>query len=302
MLIGVTLMVDSFRQTLRVWIGASIQADVYIAPQTWSGKGRTGGLTPDVIADLTRHPAIEAVDRLRRFSGYSGDQRIGISGVEMDLDQGKTRFPLLSGAAPDAHRLAQAHGAVFIGETLARKLDRWGGDALPIHTPDGVKEFPIAAVFYDYSTDGGAVVMDLTTMEQAFGPGPIHSLALYLKAGYAPETIVDALKAARPNAPLEIRSNRHLRAEIMHIFDQTFAVTYLLQLMSLLIAVSGIALMLLVLAREQVAELALYQSLGAKRRQIFSVFVGSGLSMGAMGLALGGGGGLLLASVLIYVT
>jgi putative ABC transport system permease protein len=59
--------------------------------------------------------------------------------------------------------------------------------------------------------------------------------------------------------------------------------------------------MLLVLAREQVSELALYRSLGATRRQLFGLFVGKGLGMGVAGLCLGFIGGILLAAVLIYV-
>ncbi len=301
MLIGITLMIGSFRQTLSVWIGTSIQADVYIAPASWRGTGREGGIDPDTIATLTRHPAIQAVDRLRRFPGYSGEQRIGIAGVEMGLAAGKTRFPLLPGADSNPYQIVLEQNGVFVGETLARKIDLWVGETLPIFTPSGVQHFPIAAVYYDYSTDGGAVAMDLQTMARSFGPSPINSIALYLKPGTEAEDVVDDLKATLPEAPLEIRSNRRLRDEVLHIFDQTFAVTQLLQVMSLLIAVCGIALMLLVLAREQVSELALYQSLGAKRRQIFGVFVGKGLSMGVMGLALGGVGGVLLAGLLIYV-
>jgi putative ABC transport system permease protein len=219
----------------------------------------------------------------------------------MGLEEGTARFVFLPGAVSNPYQAVQARHGVFVGETLARKADRWVGDALPIHTPTGVKSFPIVAVYYDYSIESGAVAMDLRTMAQAFGPGPINSLALYVKPGYGAEAVVDELKAALPGAPLEMRSNQRLRDEVLRIFDQTFAVTQLLQVMSLLIAMCGIALMLLVLAREQVPELALYRSLGAKPRQIFGVFVGKGLSMGVMGLFLGGVGGVLLAGLLIYV-
>ena len=192
-------------------------------------------------------------------------------------------------------------GGVFVGETLARKADVWVGDTLPLYTPSGVKAFPIAAVYYDYSTDGGAVVMDLRTMTRVFGPGPVNSVALYLHPGYDPERVVDEYKAAFAGKPLQIRSNQRLRREVLRIFDQTFAVTRLLQAMSLLIAACGITLMLLVLAREQVSELALYRSIGAGRLQIFGLFVGKGVGMGLLGWLLGLVGGVLLAGLLIFV-
>jgi putative ABC transport system permease protein len=143
--------------------------------------------------------------------------------------------------------------------------------------------------------------MDLGTMTEKFGPGPINSVALYLRPGYEAEQVVDELKTTFANLPLQIRSNQRLRHEVLQIFDQTFAVTQLLQVMSLLIAVCGITLMLLVLAREQVSELALYRSIGAGRLQIFRMFLGKGFGMGVMGWVLGLVGGVLLAGLLIYV-
>jgi putative ABC transport system permease protein len=226
---------------------------------------------------------------------------VGIAGVEMRLEAGAARFPLLSGDAQTAYRQVLEHGAVFIGETLARHIDRWAGDVLPLYTAEGVSAFPIAAVYYDYSTEGGMVVMDLGTMTEKFGPGPINSVALYLRPGYEAEQVVDELKTTFSNLPLQIRSNQRLRHEVLQIFDQTFAVTQLLQVMSLLIAVCGITLMLLVLAREQVSELALYRSIGAGRLQIFRMFLGKGFGMGVMGWVLGLVGGVLLAGLLIYV-
>ena len=94
MLIGITLMIGSFRQTLSVWIGTSIQADVYIAPASWRGTGSDGGLEPHVMATVTGHPAVQAVDRLRRFHGYTGSRQISISGVEMGSGARAQPLPL----------------------------------------------------------------------------------------------------------------------------------------------------------------------------------------------------------------
>jgi putative ABC transport system permease protein len=190
---------------------------------------------------------------------------------------------------------------VLVSEPLARWAGLGVGGRLAVSTADGEPTFRIAGVYYDYSTEGGAVVMDLRTLAAAFGAGPIHSLALYLAPGRDPERVIDELKGRVPAAPLVFRSNRRLREEIFAIFDQTFAVTRILQTMSLLIAVSGITLTLLVLARERVPELALYRSLGAVRAQLFRLFVGQGLGMALLALALGTAGGIALAGILVFV-
>jgi putative ABC transport system permease protein len=129
----------------------------------------------------------------------------------------------------------------------------------------------------------------------------VHSLALYLRPGAEPGRAIDELRARVGSAPLVFRSNRRLREEVFAIFDQTFAVTRLLQGMALLIAVAGITLTLLVLARERVAELALYRALGATRGQLFAHFVGKGLGMAGLALVLGAAGGVVLAGILVLV-
>jgi putative ABC transport system permease protein len=191
--------------------------------------------------------------------------------------------------------------AVLIGEPLARKQGLSVGDRLAVHGRSGRVELPVAGVIRDYTTESGSAVIDLQAMEAVFGPGRLTNLALYLEPGIDPERVVGELRARFPGAPLRIRSNRGLREEVLGIFDQTFAVTRLLQGMSLLIAACGVTLALLVVARERVSELALYRALGAARSQVFRVFVAQGIGMGLLGLALGAIGGLALAWILIFL-
>ncbi len=101
--------------------------------------------------------------------------------------------------------------------------------------------------------------------------------------------------------PVRIISNGQLRSGVLDIFDQTFAVVRLLQLMSLLIAACGITLTLLILARERVSELALYRALGAERTQVFLVFLAKGAGIAAVSSILGVVGGTALALILVLL-
>ena len=132
-----------------------------------------------------------------------------------------------------------------------------------------------------------------------FGEGPPSNAALHLAPGVDAEAAVARLRADLREHALLVRSNRTLRAEVLAIFEQTFAVTRLLQVMGLVIAAAGVTLSLLVLARERRAELALYRALGASRQQLAALFLGRGLAIGAAGLALGAAGGGALALVLV---
>ena len=299
MLLGITLMIGSFRRTVEVWVQTTVQADIYLTTPSWRSEP-DATVDAQLVAALVDHPGVVAFDRLRRLLVTIEDKRISMAGVDMGLSSGQARFPLLEGDRLEVLRQVQ-EGGVLIAEPLSRKSGLHVGDLLQVRGGQGVLEFPIAGVYYDYTSEMGSVAMDLARMEDSFGPGSIHSLSLYLEPDLDPERVIDEIKARFPNTPLQIRSNQHLREEIFQIFDQTFAVVRILQLMSLLIAVCGIMLTLLVLARERISEWALYQALGASRLQIFRIFVGKGLAMGLIALGLGSVAGSALAAILIFV-
>lgn len=294
MLVGITIMVGSFRETLVVWINSTLQADVYVTTPSWRGTGAQGSLDSSVVAGMTGLPGVRAIDQLRGFQAVSGGRRFALAGIDLSLEGGATRFALKDGRVP-------REGEVLITEPLSRKANLAVGDSLVITTPRGERRYPITGVSYDYSTENGAAAMDLATMADAFGPGPINSIALYLEPGTDPERFIDVVRARFPERPLNLRSNRALRAEVIRIFDQTFAVTRLLQVMALLVAACGITLTLLVLARERRSELALYRALGAGRHQILRLFLGKGLAIGLLGLALGAIAGAGLAAILVLI-
>ena len=58
-----------------------------------------------------------------------------------------------------------------------------------IPTPQGVLPFRIAAIYYDYSSDRGVVVMDRGTFRKYFGELPATGRGGYLKPGADPEKV-----------------------------------------------------------------------------------------------------------------
>ncbi len=300
MLVGVTMMISSFRRTVEIWLDATLQADVYVTTESWRRARDSATLDDTTVARLERREGVRHVDRLRSFTVESRGRSIGMAGVDIALPVAG-RFSMIDGDPDAALRAVADDGHVLISEPLARK-DRLGvGDDLVVDGPAGELRFPIAGVFHDYSSEVGGAVMDLDTLEDAFGPGQVSNLALYLDPEQDAEALASSLRLEFAGRPLMFRSNRDIRGEVFRIFDQTFAITRLLQGMSLLIAVAGVTLTLIVLARERVGELALYRALGATRRQIFRVFLGKGLGIAGFGLALGLPAGIGLALILIFV-
>ncbi len=305
MLLGVTLLVGSFRATLVTWLDTTIRADIYVSTESWVRAGNEALLEPDLLRGFAARPGVAAVEEQRRLrvDMTDGGRKVWLNGVRFSgLPRAElaARLPLAGGDAREVAALME-RGHAVIGEPLARKEGLAAGDTLRLAGPAGTVGLPIAGVVYDYTSEGGTAIVAMDALQAAFGAATPNNAALFLQPGADVEAEVAALKRAYAGRPLVFRSNRTLRGEVMDIFDQTFAVTGTLKTMALLTAVCGVSLTLLVQARERAGELALLRSLGATRRQVFGLFLGEGAAIGALGLLMGLAGGVGLAALLILV-
>jgi putative ABC transport system permease protein len=272
---------------------------VYVTTPSWRRARTEATLEPEVLARLRQEPA-RALALLRQAHVYAAGRRISLSGIDAALPDGERTVDLVAGDAREALR-AVRDGAALVSEPLARKAALAPGGSLVVRVPGGEASFPIAGVYRDYGSEAGAALVDLSAFARVLGEGPPSNAALHLAPGADADAAVARLRADLRGHAVLVRSNRTLRGEVLAIFEQTFAVTRLLQAMGLVIAAAGVTLSLLVLARERRGELALYRALGASRPQLARVFLGRGLAIGVAGLALGAAGGAALAVVLVRI-
>jgi len=305
MLVGITLLIGSFRATLDTWIERSLVADVFVTGSSWQRDHGRSWLSDDVVETLVGFPGVQAADLQRRLDARLADGRPVRLAAFARVGEAPTRWaarvPLLAGEPDRVERALRHEGAVLITEPLARHAGLAVGDTLRLAGPAGTVGLPIAGIGYDYSSESGLVFLTRETLAGIYGPGGTASLAITLAPGRDVEATLDAMRGALAGRAVELRSNQRLRAEVLDIFDQTFAVTRILQAMALLIAVCGVSLTLLIMGRERATELALYRSLGATRRQLFGLGLSEGAGLGLLGLGLGLGGGAALATILILL-
>jgi len=301
LLVGVTILVGSFRSALDAWIRSAVAADVYVSPLSWRPDASGGALDPVLADSLEGMPGVRAVDRLRNVTTVVAGRPARVLGVDVSIPGGEVRFPLLAGEREAAFETVRRGRAVLIGEPLARRVGAGPGDTLEIGTPEGPERFVVAGVYAEYDARGGTIAMDLGPFADAFGPGPPTSVAVYLGQEVDPGRFAGRLERRWADLPLRLRRNAEIRADALEVFDQTFAITRLLRGMALLVAACGVALTLLVLVHERRVELALYRALGADRGQVFRFFLGKGVGIAAFALVMGGLAGAGLAWVLVEV-
>lgn len=299
LLVGMTLLVESFRRTLDAWVKSSLRADIYITTETGNNRTQGSGLSTELVSSIETQPGVERVDTLQRVFVNVAQRSIPLAGVDLGTRTGEDGLVFLAGEARQVFRDARRLKGVLVGEPLAHAQKLRLGDSIEFGSPAGPVSFPVIGIYADY-TEGGSMTMDRSVMEQTFGLVPIHSLAVFLEKGVDAATVTEDLRSRFSGVPLLIRTHRALRTEILRIFDQTFAVTGILEWVCLLIAVSAITLTLIVIGQEKRREIALYQTLGAYRSQIVWLFMNKGLSMAFLGIVLGSLAGLALGYILIF--
>ncbi len=283
--IGVTVMIDSFRGSLATWLETTLSADVYVSAPSQAGD-RPPALVPDLAERLGAVDGVEyvATARYLRVPSAYGEVRLRAFDHGPIGDRGM-RY---KDRTADAWERFEAGEAAFVTEPFAAHHKLATGDRIALRTPQGVHELPVAAVVYDYTTSEGAVFVGRAFYDDHWGDEAINSLAVHAATGVDREGLIDALRqaAGAEAAALRFRSDAEIRQLSLEVFDRTFAITRVLQLLATVVAAAGVFGALFALSLERTGEVAVLRALGLTPRQV------GVLELARTGL-LGGFAGLL---------
>jgi putative ABC transport system permease protein len=309
-MIGVVVMVRSFRDTVEFWVDETVMADLIVAPQSWL-QGKQSGQASRTLpggwrSTLSAIDGIAAVDTYREaYVGVEG-QSVALVSRDLRLHAQRSRYLMVHGDSSAALRRAAETGGALLSEVLATRLQLREGDKLTITTPSGPAAVSVEGIFYDYATDGGKMVMDRTWYQQQWHDDRVTVFSVYLAAGADVDRVKQSIVTGVAGLdgmtlpPLVIR-NHELRQEILEIFDRSFVLTYVLEAIAVLVAVLGIVNTLVTAVLERRREFAALRAIGASTGQVERLVLWEAAYLGLIGAALGVAGGLLLALLLIHV-
>jgi putative ABC transport system permease protein len=309
-MIGVAVMVRSFRDTVEVWVDETVMADLIVAPQSWlQGKqvGQSSRALPGAWrSTLSSIDGIAAVDTLREMSVGVDGQPVALVSRDLRLHAQRSRYRMVRGDSTEALQRAAETGGILLSEVLATRLQLREGSKVSITTPAGPVTVSVEGIFYDYATDGGKIVVDRSWYQREWRDDRVNVFSIYLAAGADAEQVRQSIVThvagldGMTVPPLVIR-NHELRREILEIFDRSFELTYVLEAIAILVAVLGIVNTLVTAVLERRREFASLQAIGAGRRQVERLVLWEAAYLGLIGAVLGVAGGLLLALLLIHV-
>ena len=302
MMSSMGVLVGSFRETVLVWLGQQLRADLYVRA---AGPAATGAFPPlpaGVEAALRALPQPEALDVLAAFDFRYGPDRATLGGADIDVIRRYGRLRLLPGQDRDAIlRSLPGHDAVLVSEPFANKHGLHRGD--PIHLALGARQVTmrVAGVYYEYSSERGYVIMDRATLRRYLPDQPVTNVGIYLRPGLDQGQAQRAIETALAKFPVSIARNQELRAGAVEIFDRTFAVTYAMELIAVIVAMLGAANSLLALVLDRRREIGVLRYLGASSSQIRNMILTEAALLGLLAIALGLALGFVLSVLLIYI-
>lgn len=299
---AVGIMVGSFRQTVQVWMNHQLRADLFLRPAGDPAADRHPTIDPTLSDKLAQLPGVAGVDRFRGYEiSYQGQPAtLGSADTTGDHDMGEIEF--LSGrsaAVVDAEM--RGGDSAVISEPFANKHHLHAGDVITLPLGGAQVRLRIIDIFYDYGSEKGFVVID-RSVALRYLPDPAPSnLAIYLAPGADLAMVKAEVAKTVAGHNLLIFTNRNLRQEAIRIFDRTFAITYALEVIAVLVAIVGIAGALLALVIDRRRELGLLRFLGAGVWQVRNLILFEAGLIGMLSNIAGLLLGVVLSVLLIFV-
>ena len=293
MLIGLGSMIGSFRSSLIWWMNCQLKGDFYLSSQGIMS------IPEPLYEELTRIPGVAGVDTYRNVPVNYQQTTVNISMVDASVLQKFSDFAWLSGGKENWETVKQ--GAVIVSESFYNRFGLGTGDTIALNGIDGPQTVTIAAVFYDYTTEHGLIMMDRATYRAIFRDDTIDSLAVFLDHTADRNATVEALQRIARSFGIPLANQKELHDGILEVFDTTFALTRSMRFLAIVVAFFGIAGALLTLFIERQREFGIYRALGFSTRQVAGITVMEGIAMGIISFILSIFVGTLLAWVLIKV-
>jgi putative ABC transport system permease protein len=296
---AMAIMVTSFRTAVSEWLDAVLPADLYARV----GSSSTGtALSAELQTVLAQAAGVRQVEFMRLVPLTLAPHRPPVTLIARPLDESQParRLPITG----ELRAPAPGEAPVWISEAMTDLYGVRPGDrfTLPIATQNQASwTVFVAGVWRDYSRQHGSIAVDLARYREVSGDQEVNEVAWWLLEGTHAEPLIANLRARHPVAAgMEFREASELRALSLRIFDRSFAITYALEAVAILVALFGVASTCAGEALARAREFGMLRHLGMTRRSIGAQFAAEAALGSAFALAWGMTLGAAIAWVLVH--
>jgi putative ABC transport system permease protein len=290
--VAMAIMVDSFRDSFRVWLDHVLPADLNL--RLPAGVDR-GAFSPAEQAALAALPGVRLSEFRRTVSVLVDPTRPPVTLIARPLNAAAPVLPLLART-----QVPQGALAFYASEAM---VDLYGwrlGESAVLPLNGRPLRGVVAGIWRDYARSFGAVAMPLDRYRALTGDADANEAAFWVLPGREAE-LTRELRKRVPPARADLYASPELKLRSLAIFDRTFAVTYALEAVALGIGLLGVGLSFGALALARRAEFAVLRHLGLTRAELARLLLLEGLVLAAIGVAYGLALGTALSLLLVEV-
>lgn len=305
LMVGVSISVGSFRQTLANWLEVTLKSDVYVSPPTLTSGRPSGNLPVDAVRNISKWPGVRDAVMARYSSVFAPDwgREVELMAVSGDISDGKRPYRWIDGNKDTLWPRFLAGKGVMLSEPMvSRQHLQMPPRPITLMTDSGPQTFPVLAVFSDYTSDQGVILMDRASYRAHWQDDDVTTMFLFLASGANSSALIDQLQAAfAGREDIVIQSTHSVREASMVIFDRSFTITIALQLVATVVAFIGVLSALMSLELDRAHELGVFRAIGMTTRQLWKLmFIETGL-MGGMAGLMALPTGCILAWILVRI-
>jgi putative ABC transport system permease protein len=299
--VGVTTMVDSFRKSVVDWLGVTLDADIYVSPPYLVGSTNEATIDADLAEALGELDSVTGSNVLRGLLTETQHGVVNLIALEM-IEGSERRFRFIDGDPSEAWPRLSVGEAALVSEPYANRHRVAVGDSVVFMTATGYRAFEIAGVYTDYASDIGVVMIHLKAYRAYWQDDSVTGVGLFLEHPDSATTVVKGIdEIFASQGEVQVRSNRELRELSIEIFDRTFAITYILRTLTVIVAFVGVLSALMALQFERARELGVLRAVGLTPGQLWRLVTLQTSLMGFVSGLIALPFGLMMAAVLIFV-
>jgi putative ABC transport system permease protein len=294
LMVAMAIMVSSFRVSVDDWLQQLLSADMYVRVAGGHESARLTEREQEAIATL---PAVGRAERTRwlYLSLDAARPNVALIARSINADEPERVLPMVGDS------LKKVNQPVWISEAM---VDLYGwqlGQTVSLPFAGKLHPFTVAGIWRDYARQTGALQIKLSDYRQLSGDQEVSDMSLWLARDNDIAALRSQLEALPFSAGLEFAEPNEIRAISLRIFDRSFAITYLLEGVAIVIGLFGVAATFSSQVLSRAKEFGMLRHLGITRRQILLLLAGEGALLATLAIIAGFVVGTCISLILVFI-
>lgn len=299
LMVAMAIMVASFRISVDNWLTHLLPADLY--GRTASSDAAGAALRPFEQEALAALPGVVRAEftRLQPIILDPRQPPVTLLARQIDAANPESAMPL-SGKSLSPGEIGAAL-PVWVSEAMVDLYGYAPGKRIDLPIAGQMRSFMVAGIWRDYSRQFGAIQMRLADYRALSNDLDANDVALWLQDGARSADVLETIRRLPFAGRIEFAEPGEIRALSLRIFDRSFAVTYLLEGVAVVIGLFGIAATFSAQTFARAREFGMLRHVGVTRRQILAVLAMEGTLLTGVGILAGFLLGWCISLILVFV-